>query len=63
MPAMLTWPWQSIGGGCQSSEMAALVNSLSFAFTSTVSDIFNYIVSGAVGYNVIGAYRWILPKL
>ena len=37
MPATLNWPWQSIGGGCgcQSSEMAALLNLLSFAFTNS----------------------------
>ena len=35
MPATLNWPRQSIGGGCQSSEMAALLNSLSFAFTNS----------------------------
>ena len=29
------WPRQSIGGLCQSSEMAALLNSLSFAFTNS----------------------------
>ena len=34
MPATLNWPRQSIGGECQSSEMAALLNSLSFAFTN-----------------------------
>ena len=33
--ATLNWPWQSIGGGCQGSEMAALLNSLSFAFTNS----------------------------
>ena len=35
IPATLNWPRQSIGGGCQSSEMAALLNSLSFAFTNS----------------------------
>ena len=35
MPATLNWPRQSIGGGCQSSEMAAPLNSLSFAFTNS----------------------------
>ena len=35
MPATLNWPRQNIGGGCQSSEMAALLNSLSFAFTNS----------------------------
>ena len=34
MPATLNWPRQSIGGGCQSSKMAALF-SLSFAFTNS----------------------------
>ena len=31
----LIWPLQSIAGGCQSSEMAALLNSLSFAFANS----------------------------
>ena len=35
MPATLIWTPQSIAGGCQSSEMAALLNSLSFAFTNS----------------------------
>ena len=35
MPATLNWPRKSIGGGCQSSEMASLLNSLSFAFTNS----------------------------
>ena len=39
--------------------MAALLNSLSFAFR--VPNIFIN-KSGAVGYNVIGVYRWILIK-
>ena len=29
------WPLQSIAGGCQSSDMAALLNSLSFAFANS----------------------------
>ena len=33
--ATLIWPLQSIAGGCQSSEMAALLNSLSFAFANS----------------------------
>ena len=33
--ATLNWPRQSIGGGCQSSEMAALFNTLYFAFTNS----------------------------
>ncbi len=32
MPATLIWPQQSIGGSCQSSEMATLLNSLSAVF-------------------------------
>ena len=35
MPATLNWPQQSIGGVCQSSEIAALLNSLSFGFTNS----------------------------
>ena len=35
MPATLNWPRQSLGSGCQSSEMAALLNSLSFAFINS----------------------------
>ena len=35
IPATLIWPLQSIAGGCQSSEMAALLNSLSFAFANS----------------------------
>ena len=31
----LIWPLQSIAGGCQSSEMAALLNSLSFSFANS----------------------------
>ena len=35
IPATLIWPLQSIAGGCQRSEMAALLNSLSFAFANS----------------------------
>ena len=35
MPATLIWTPQSIAGGCQTSEMAALLNSLFFAFTNS----------------------------
>ena len=69
MPAMLNWPRQSIGGGCQSSEMAVLLNSLSVAFTNSFQPKYrvkyydyNLLQSGAVGYNVICVYRWILTK-
>ena len=34
MPATLNWPRQNIGGACQRSEVAALLNPLSFAFTN-----------------------------
>ena len=47
-----------------------MLNSLSFMFT--ISFLPKYLViyydcivkwqNGAVGYNVIGVYRWILPK-
>ena len=48
--------------------MAALLNSLSVAFKNLFLPkyhvkYYDYIVkSGAVGYNVIGVYRWILPN-
>ena len=47
--ATLNWPRQSIGGGCQSSGMAALLNSLYFAFTNSCLPMYrvkcyNYIV-------------------
>ncbi len=32
IPATLIWPRQSIGGSCQSTEMATLLNSISFVF-------------------------------
>ena len=35
MPATLIWTPKSIADGCQSSEMAALLNSLFFAFTNS----------------------------
>ena len=34
-PATLIWPRQSSGGGYQSSAMAALLNSLPFAFRNS----------------------------
>ena len=54
MPATLNWPRQSICGGCQSSEMAAPLNSLSFALQnrfcrSTVSNNYDYIVKWCSG--------------
>ena len=70
--ATLNWPRQSIGDGCQSSEMAALLNSLYFAFTNSCLPkyrvkCYDYIVkwcSGVGAYNVIGVlYRWILRKV
>ena len=47
--------------------MAALLNSLSFAFTNSFLPkyrvkYFDYVKSGGVGYSVIGVYRWILTK-
>ena len=66
MPTTLNWPRQSLGGGCQSSAMAARLNSLSFAFTNSFLPKYrvkydDYIVKCAVGYNVISVDRWILP--
>ena len=69
MPATLNSPRQRLGDGCQSSEMAGLLNSLSFAFTNSFLPkycvkYYNYIVKwfSALGYNVIGVNQWILPK-
>ena len=67
MPATLIWPLQSIAGGCQSGEMAALFNSLSVAFTNSFLPkycfkCYDYTINGAMGYNLIGVYRWILTK-
>ena len=46
--------------------MAALLNSLSFAFTNSFLPkyrvILDYKVVCTVGYNVIGVYQWILTK-
>ena len=68
MSATLIWPRRSIGSSCQIGNMAALLNSL-FLFVFKMSFLpkyrviyYDYIVKGAVGYNVIGVYRWILPK-
>ena len=66
----LIWPQQSIGCSCQSGNMAALLNSLFFVFKisflpkyhCTMSNSMIILSSGAVGYNVIGVFRWIFPK-
>ena len=45
--------------------MAALLNSLSFAFTNLFLPKYRvkyYEHIGPVGYKVIGVYRWILTK-
>ena len=66
IPATLIWPRQSHGSGCQSSEMAALLNSLSFAFTNSFLPKYRVKyydhITVEVGYNVIGVYRWMFPK-
>ena len=70
MPATLIWWRRSLGSSCQTGKMAALLNSLFFVFKKSFLPLevscHNYIMiillSGAVGYNVIGVYRWILPK-
>ena len=52
---------------CQSGNMAMLLTSLLFVFEIsflpkyTVSTIIIIIKSSALGYNVIGVYRWISP--
>ena len=48
--------------------MAELLNSLFFAFTNSFLPkyrvkYYDYVINGAVGYNVIGVYRWILTKV
>ena len=67
MSATLNWTQQSIGGACQSSEIAALLNSLYFVFTNLslpkyCVKHYDYIVKWYSGYNVICVYCWILPK-
>ena len=53
---------------CKGSEMAALLNSLSFVFKTLflpkhcVKHYHYNKISRAVGYNAISVYRWILPK-
>ena len=47
--------------------MAALLNSLSFAFTNSALPMYrvkyyDYIIKWCSGYNVICVYRWILTK-
>ena len=54
MQATLNWPRQIIGGGCQSSEMAALLNSLSFAFTNSFLPkyrvkYYDYVIKWCIG--------------
>ena len=36
MPAMLIWPQRSLGSSCQTGKMAALLNSLFFAFKISI---------------------------
>ena len=67
MSATLNWTPQSIGGACQSSEIAALLNSLYFVFKNLFLPKYcvkhyDYIVKLYNRYNVIGVYCWILPK-
>ena len=64
MPGTLAWQLQSPADLCQSGKMAGLLNSLFFVFKISVLPKyrFKYYDSGAVGYNVIGMYRWIMPK-
>ena len=66
MPGTLAWQRRSLDESCQIGKMAALLNSLFFVFKvsfclSIVSNMM--IISGAVGYNGIGVYRWILQNV
>ena len=54
IPTTLNWPRQSLGGACQSSKMAALLNSLSFAFKNSFlpkyrAKYYDYIVKWCSG--------------
>ena len=68
MLGTLAWERSSLGDACQSSEMVTLLNSLCFVFKILFLPKYcvkyhDYIVNWyAVGYNVIGVSRWILPK-
>ena len=59
MPGTLAWQWRGLGDSCQSEKMAALLNSLFLC--SRFSFCLSIVSNGAVGYNVICVYRWILP--
>ena len=49
MSVTINWTWQSIGGACQSSKMAALLNSLSFVFKYVFLPTYDYIVKWCSG--------------
>ena len=51
---------------CQSGNMAILLTSLLFVFEISFLpkysvNYYDYIIKCALGYNVTGVYRWILP--
>ena len=65
MPRTLAWRWAGRGRACQSGNMAILLTSLYFVFKKKFLPKYRvrlYGKSGALGYNVIGVYRWILRK-
>ena len=66
MSATLNWPRQSTGDACQSSEMAALLNSLYFVFKNVFlpkycDKHYDYIVTWCSGISCdwyIAAYNY-----
>ena len=62
MPRRLGWQRSGPDHACQSGNMAILLTSLLFVFEILFLPKYrvNY-YDGALGYNVTGVYRWILP--
>ena len=60
MPATLIWPRQSIGGSCQSGNMAALLNSLVFVFK--ISFLPKYRVK-YYDYHYCKVMHWVVMQL
>ena len=67
MPRTLAWRRAGLDHACQSGSMAILLTSLLFVFEISFLpkyrvNYYDNIISGALGYNVTGVYRWILRK-
>ena len=67
MPRTLAWRRAGLDRAWQSDNMAILLTSLLFVFEISFLpkyrvNYYDYIIyiSGALGYNVTGVYRWIL---